>query len=355
MSARDERTEANDAAASKSEPSTAVASPAPQPPTASSLGDLRAEMLRSGWKQGSVLPPDLVGYVQAMLGADLPLLEHYSPDDAWYVVATQDCDLVHGDVQLEPAVEVVLARKVASLETQYADVRDPRHLHVELTRADNSPQPVAIRIRDRGWIRRELLCSATPSDSLSADKKATARIAAMLGRRYVREARPESFERRLGAARNKLKQLLETEASVLQDIYFELPEDQHMELPPGEWYDCRAYGILRGDLAGLPGNKIAGIKNRIRNRLRDIMTSCQANGIVMIEPSVVTRYDISLGQLDHMLRLDLGWPDFVPRADRESVIASEERTIREAHLAAVRSLREAEGVDGDDDGAFEGP
>ena len=91
----------------------------------------RQQLLDCGWRQGSVLPPELALQVP-------PVLEGYAaPTDGWpstrhYIVVSQDCDVVQGDFTKEPLVEVVLATKKKPFDP-YRSLRNPRVLHLELS------------------------------------------------------------------------------------------------------------------------------------------------------------------------------------------------------------------------------
>lgn len=266
--------------------------------------DLRSRLLQSGWTQGSVLPPELTAYVQLSPGAETAAGGNAGPDGPWYVLVTQDCDIVYGDCVTDPVAEVVLATKIAQLDTEYENLRDPRVLHVMLTGADGPPQPTEIKARNRGFLDRVRLLTAAPASTLRADSAAMRRIAGFLGRRYQRTAWPEEFDRRFKSAKGKLAKILRTRHDVLLDIVLSIDPrtGPHANSP----YEASLWVVIQDEFADRNAQETQGTKTQILDDVRRAVQKCQ--GIQFDTPKVVGRYGISLREWDDLLPLDLAWP-----------------------------------------------
>lgn len=297
------------AAAGKAE--TAAATP-PDVKTAEGQPiDLRPRLLNSGWSQGAVLPPELVARVRLSPGAEAPTSVDGWPAGAWFVVVSQDCDIVYGDCVTDPVAEVVLATEIEKPEMQFEHLRDPRELHVCLTGENGAPKPVAIRARNRGFLDRVLLLTAAPTSAMRAEPDAMKRIAGLLGRRYLRVARPEEFDRRFKSAKGKLGKILQQHVPAVLDIllFIEQPGD----LPAHESYSATLWVVLQDEFSDRDPTKTQGLKRQILDDVRRAVQNCK--GIDFDTPKLYGRYDISLREYDDLMPLDLGWPRLAAEAD----------------------------------------
>lgn len=282
---------------------------APGPAAAAGAPDsadaVRAELLRRGWLQGSVLPPELAARVVMIPGADVP-----PADGNWFIVVSQDCDIVYGHCDVDPAAEVVLATPITKTSARREDLRDARELHVHLTEGDGGAvHPVAIHVRNRGFLDRKLLLDYDPA-TIRADGDAMRRIAVFLARRYTRSARPEEFDQRFRPALRKLETLLENEVDALLDVLLHI--DPTTELPDGEPYELTLYAVLQDEFDDRPRAQTKAKRAEIASEIRRALKKC--NGIQWDEPRVLGRYDINIRERSDLMSLDFAAAQFVPRA-----------------------------------------
>lgn len=237
------------------------------------------------------------------------------PPSRMYVIVSQDCDIVHGDMSAEPAVEVVLAKKRSRLDGRFQHLRSPRILHVNLMGAKGEELPVEVRVRNRGFLSRSALLGAKPS-GVSASPVAANEIAALVSRRYLREARPEEFDLRLGAeAKSAFEDLLEREVSAgfLLDVMFHI--EPLAELASEERYSVTAYAVLQDKFDNEPR---VGIRSRIdslQDEIRFILDRCE--GLDVDNVLVVGRSEIDLRTRDALRSLEIVWPRFAADASDE--------------------------------------
>lgn len=268
--------------------------------------DLREALLDSGWFQGAVLPPELATRVRMLPGADASPAPAPGAIGPWCIVVSQDCDLVYGDCVADPVAEVILATPIAQSSPKCERLRNPRELHVGLTRPGGTSVPVAVDVRNRGTLDRALLLTAPPMAEISADGETMRWIASHIARRYTRTARPETFDWRFRKARRKIIELLDAEKNVLLDVMLAL--EPRAEIGPDERYAVSIYAILQDQFGDQPRPAQQKKRNSISEALRQAMLSCKDEGIDVEIIEIKTRYDISLREFDDLLPMDLGPP-----------------------------------------------
>src|SRR5664280_2120274 len=212
-----------------------------------------ARLRASGWRQGSLVPASVCNH-----------LDLARPEGAMLaVVVSQDCDVV-APVDVEADIELIAATDV--------EVPDPATLHGKLPRKltlplVNSPRYLELSVRHRTFVPKAQLLECTPdSDSrLSNDDVRT--LARWLGKRYTRDAFPDTFNTRLSSARGKLERLSKSDlgkavATILVSI-----EHGNVELPENEPYRIVLWFVLRsGNLNPVILTTHAAITVAVRRR-----------------------------------------------------------------------------------------
>jgi hypothetical protein len=237
-------------------------------------------------------------------GADALPSEDDWPEGPWCIVVSQDCDLVYGDCVAEPVAEIVIATPIKQCSQKCERLRNPRELHVRLTKADGTVQPVSIEVRNRGFVNRALLLTARPAKELLADATTVRWIAGLVAQRYLRSARPEAFDRRFRKARRKIIELLDAEATVLLDVLLGI--EPRGELGPDDRYAVSIYAVLQDAFGDTPRSSQQKKRNKIHEALRQAMLPCKDEGIDVEIIDIKTRYDISIREYDDLLPMDLG-------------------------------------------------
>ncbi len=164
------------------------------------------QIRRNGWRQGSVVASELAETIAA---------ETSSPDGAVFIVASQDCDVVHGSLDAEPKVEVIAALKSPDAEPdpQLAHGKNPRRLHLRFGEGDR----LEFAIKDRYFVDRALLVDHQPAERL--DETDTRLIANWIAKRYVRSAFPDAFNDRITGAARKIDKALKAHGEGASGIF----------------------------------------------------------------------------------------------------------------------------------------
>ena len=270
--------------------------------------DIRRQLLNSGWRQGSILPPELAALVSPVLGG----FESKSADwpvKRMYIVVSQDCDIVQADFRSEPTIEVILATKIPKQKDGYKYLRNPRMLHIGISSgADDKELAAEVRVAYRGFFDHALLLSHQPSQ-LAVDSKTAELLASFVSRRYLRDARPENFDLRLGDARDEFESLLgdHAENGIIFEILFEIEPDVREPLPDEE-YIVKVIGVLKDQYDVIDRSRVLTQMDTLKERIRAILLPCNLLFVDSVE--ILGRSEISLTQRDRLHSLEIVWPKF---------------------------------------------
>lgn len=295
----------------------------------------RTALLARGWRQGAVLPPGQHGEIQ-WLGPEEAFANVTEAD--WLIIVTQDCDLVHDCFTTEPVCEVVVGTVVPKLYRSLTNLQNPRKLHFT---AKDGAEAVTIEVQAtrRGFITRKALLELHPSAERRLPDAAIRALGRLIARRYVRAARPEALDRRIGSkAREAFEGILRGFSNAIDDIYLRLPLDQRDELPAHQAYECDIVVLLHDTYVEETDAKAqAETGKAIKKAVRQALKQVDQDGIRTGLPMVVTREDLTLRDADELIPLDYGWPQYVADERRLEVAAAEEAGLKAERARAVAS------------------
>lgn len=199
--------------------------------------ELRQRLAELGWRQGAVLPSD-ASITRALTMIPFGQQEIPAESPHWLIVASQDCDVINGNLEIEPAVELLVATAIDRVYQSNTHLRHPQELHFHMLHEDGNEQPVAVNVRGRAFLDRGKLLELHPDESILVPRHAIAEIAGLLGGRYDRTAFPDAFDKRFRSAKRRLDSTLEHYMAELSDILVGLTpfEELHSE---SEIYDLR--------------------------------------------------------------------------------------------------------------------
>ena len=186
---------------------------------------LRAIEERNWW-QGSVIP-----------AADLSLSEEENRDVAFWVIASQPCNLYNPCFKNVPVFELVAASEVSQCDPGKSKGDNPRILHVKAESVDKT-MALELNIQRRRWLPRNLLAEIQASvfhirDALRNSELDWFRnqwqdnFASWLARSYTRIALPNEFNDAMKASR--LREVIESKLAKHKDelygVYFSIDSD----------------------------------------------------------------------------------------------------------------------------------
>lgn len=182
------------------------------------MGDA-TDVKRLGWRQGAVFPPELVSAVAGEICRQCT--EPEPLNNAWLVVVTQDCDLVHGSFEVEPFVELVIGRPVERADPVKMFGRNPRVLDL-LGLAGEDRVPLRFNVHEKARVSRLALSDHAPCASHAIDEEDVDTITEWLAKRYTRAAFPDGFNERLIPAHKKIDKLLKKSGELITGIFLAL-------------------------------------------------------------------------------------------------------------------------------------
>lgn len=185
---------------------------------------------KMGWRQFSIF----LGNAHPELTDLIPNLN----DRDIFIILPYSCAVVNGDFEnKEPYIEVLRCRET-TLNKSYQWGRDPREIHLGLE-APNMKGTLSAKIYDRFFIPHKLLLEFDPRLGYTLLDKDLNALKYWVAKRYIRQAFPDAFNRRINKVRNKLKEKLAKFPLLehIQGIYLnidpiddELDEDDEYEL-----------------------------------------------------------------------------------------------------------------------------
>lgn len=215
------------------------------------------EWRNTPWRQGHLIATD------DWQGAGFEPLQ----DGHVAVVITHDCDIA-AEPEVEPGIELIVARRVEKLEGNYAASKNARKLHVPYEYR-NEAVVFELAHRARITIEKKKLESLRPAGgpASAADRKTLQR---WLGARYHRPAFPNKFEARLRAEKldEKIAKALDPAGGWVDALLFDLKDDRDREIEDAaEPYTLEILVLYSTVKDATEGAKAAG---QVQKKLQEI-------------------------------------------------------------------------------------
>jgi len=245
----------------------------------------------NGWKMGACFTrsscPDLVSSMDA---------NHAQNGDFVYIAITHDCAIINPSLEAEPFLEYIVAHPITKLDGNCTHTKNPRKLHIELDFQGLS-SPFELNIINRAFLNRNLLLENKPAQDVCLNGLQKASLVRWLANRYMGQALPDQFEKRIDPVRHKLNKLLsKPEANSMLALYIylnpieELASDQNYTLTVALIYEDAA------------SNKLIK-KNQLENYVNEIQTFFQkTSGIDISGVVALSEKDFTLYQQRRMIR-----------------------------------------------------
>lgn len=138
------------------------------------------------WRQGHLLTKEAI----KAIGLSHPQF----PDNTLVIVASHDCDITQTPDR-EPQVEVVVGRRISTVDGNNTNAKSPRTLHIEFQGAESTLGEFVIT--DKKSVPKEVLGAFEPATDAKLAPPGLRIFQRWLASRYLRSAFPDEFERRL--------------------------------------------------------------------------------------------------------------------------------------------------------------
>lgn len=203
---------------------------------------------KAGWRQGSIVrSSDLAAVLET---AGVPYERKLL-----LITASQSCDIANNKIEIDPMIELSLARRIEAPKPHLLHNKNPRILHTHLLRRTGnvdvaSDIHIELKAFERFAIAKEVLKDLIPDFDLTMEERHLTSYVAWLAARYSRPALPTAFNDRIKAAdpKDKLRDKAKKGSEQLVGIYVEILPDA--EIRDDESYRINLLGLLPGGFEG---------------------------------------------------------------------------------------------------------
>lgn len=259
----------------------------------SGSGDEDASRVKEvGWRQGSILSPDHV----ASLQAEGLLPSTYDSNTDLFIVLSHDCDVTNASFSDEPFVELLMATALPDKGVgNFYYGKNPRNYHFFL---ESGPEVYyECLIYSRLSIDRRVLLNHNPYATKVLDKHLLTRIRGWIARRYVREAFPDSFNKRIREAKTFVEKKQKEKSQLIVGVYLLLTEE---ELNDDEAYEIAITATMLDDDYSDPAKR-----KQANDYLLGLVGAFDEHpGIRVGDANVVSEDDLTVGELRDFKRWD---------------------------------------------------
>ena len=240
---------------------------------------------RLGWRQGSV-----VAEVLASSLLEKGKIPNLDPDADLIIIVSHNCDVTSVSYVAEPAVEIVVAKPVATSDGNLSHGKNPRRLQFTLE-ARTSPQVYEVCIHSRTTIARQSLELQSPSVDVVIDQDNLMCLVNWLVQRYKRSAFPDAFNDRCRTHRKAIEKVLKKHGADLSGIYINL--DVWHEIDEGDDYRVNLVATARQSV--FDDMERNGPAYSAVEEIENALNEC--DGIEVVEAQLVSEADFSLKDL----------------------------------------------------------
>lgn len=204
------------------------------------------ELEKSGWRQGSIVKDEDLAQ---LFGDELSDFG----EGVVAIVATQSCDIANNNLDVDPNIEVSIARIIDNKNGNYENNKNPRilHLDVSLLKQDEEGLDTAyleLKAYEKIAFDKRAFEGISPDPHRNILKQQHDYVS-WLAARYARPALPTEFNDLIERAdpKNKRKKIVK-KLNDLSGIYVHINPDREIE--PGEKYKVQLMGVLPDDYDG---------------------------------------------------------------------------------------------------------
>ena len=245
-------------------------------------------LVQSGWRQGCFVPKLLVkalesnGYLPTMTG------------EGFWVVMTQDCDLLHKTLDNEPTVEVIFATKrMKKPNPSRTYGKDSRELHL--------PDRVLgfgleLHTKTRRVFPRQILMGNAP-DCMALDEGHRDLLVRWIARKYRRAAFADAFNRRWYPIRSQWRKAVQESEGDLYAIYISVSSE---ELPAEQPY--RIIVICVASERAMEDETIYRHTEALVDRFEELLAGCE--GLEVVKIDLRSLGEVTLEDIAQLKRMD---------------------------------------------------
>lgn len=171
---------------------------------------------RTSWRQGQVMTDEAA--------IELELISVTDKGKVITMVISHDCDIVQNK-DVEPEVEVIVGRRLITLDGNYTHAKNPRKLHLS-AKENDSPVFFELLAKSKKLIQKDKLFAFKANSTIMLLPRDFSVLQRWLAARYHRSAFPDEFQRPLQNAglNRRLLKICEPLGDHLIAIYFDIDD-----------------------------------------------------------------------------------------------------------------------------------
>ena len=244
-----------------------------------------------GWRQGTFLPPDEVRNLAKAQGLE---------DATHAVVLSQDCDVVHEDLKVEPYAEILFLLPVEKPDPGLKDGKSSRRFHLEATQ---NGQPLYFQTQPwhRIQIPRVRLAEIAPDNTIVMEPNVLRTLTEWVAERYTRTAFPDAFVTRINAVDKDLKKLLKKHSGLFWRLFVRV--EPQTELNEGDDYELSLLCVVPHDVWDDEAEQKQA--REIAEKLNKELTSKKCSGIKLVAFDVGSDDELPLSTLSYYRTWDI--------------------------------------------------
>ena len=220
-------------------------------------------------------------------------------EDDLLVLISQDCDIVCHSYEVEPYVELLVARRLPpeARNGGFFHGKHPRRIQFAVPGFDGD-RLYEINIHEKSRINRHELTTRLPREDVWIDTDDVRLLARWTARRYTRSAFPDAFNERCRPAATRIEKRFKAKGELLTAVFLHL--DTMDELPEGTDYRVILHATaLPEDLEDDEREQEA---LRLLRDVEKALNDC--DGVEVLEANLVSEDDFTLTDVRQTLRWD---------------------------------------------------
>lgn len=208
------------------------------------------------WRQGSIIAPaDLEGCIDLDFGHEV-----------MGVLVSHDCDIASAE-DIEPDVEIVLARRVSEADGNCTFAKNPRRLHLSFDGLEERCD-LELIAHQKYRLSKRVLVDLQPDREWSLDHHGRQILQGWLASRYRRHALPDELVERLSPFFSFLNKKLKPSAVEIAGIWIDYdPRDSVLADEPYEFWMYVVYNFQEGEDAQAKAEDLASAVRKNFDRL----------------------------------------------------------------------------------------
>ena len=251
-----------------------------------------ASILESEWRQGAVLPHELLpdGTLPASVTTDTKLL-----------VISHDCHLVNNSYAAEPFLEIFVARPKppGARAGSIFKGKSPRRLQFDVEE-NGASRLYEIDVNEKYRIHRRVLETGTRDATIRISESDVLVIAKWAARRYHRPSFPTAFVDRIAQIKAKLSKKLKKDG---EDVNVYVAFNTLEELPVEEAYRIIVRVVIPTEV--YEDDVREQRANSVVSEIEKLLAACK--GLELEDAKLVAESEITLEEFRHLRRWDFDY------------------------------------------------